>query len=730
MKRSAGRWQLQIRHRVVVLLILSWLARPLGLHGAPGAVDSGFGENGRLTVPLGDAANVVACKSDGEMIVGGSFGVARLHPDGSFDTSFGDGGPVTIGPVVIGPVTNQSAAVGALVLQPDGKIVVSIGAAVARLLSSGALDPNFGQGGLAFVPVVSNRNESILALRLQPDGKIVASGIASRQTGGDVAFLGLRFTADGVTDSTFGSGGYALAAFGTSLATCRAVAVQGDGGIVVGGGVFLNHKLAFGLARFTAAGVLDAGFGTGGEVIVSFAGANFSQINDLALQSDGRIIAAGVTTGTNAADFALARLNPDGSLDHSFGNQGILRTDFSHGSSDIGVAVAVLPDDRIIVAGSTGPSLFKRQFALARYNSDGSLDGSFGQGGLVSTQFPLSHNDVANALALVGDGRIILAGSSPVNDGTNACGLVRYHVNDLAVLEMASSNLVAVGDTLAYSILVENDRLQAVTGVRLTDQLPSSVHIQSAVATQGTCTTNGDLVVCDLGSLASGDQVLVTIDAALHATAHLCNSVVVSANETDPVWTNSASACATLDPAREQPQNLAVTAIRAPARVRLTAAHPETTLAVAVEIQNRSPHAETITDLTGVVDLEVRSLSNLCPDLVPVLLTEPPQARLPIRLASKAKLLVYFNVRYSQECVPDPLETTRSEDHNDYEYVATAHQEMVNDNRDTFPKDDACPRAPVGKVTTAGGTIKDLGCGGRKPLGGLGAPVVTDVIVK
>ena len=725
MKPRAGRWRFHINQRVVVFLILGLFARPPGLRGEPGAVDSGFGENGRLTVPLGDAADAVACQSDGKIILGGSFGVARLHPDGSIDTSFGDGGLATIG-----SATNQSAAVGALVLQPDGKIVVSVGTAVARLLSSGALDPNFGQAGMAFVPVGSNRNESILAVRLQPDGKIVASGISSRATGGDMAFLGLRFTADGVSDPAFGSGGRALAAFGTSLAVCRAVAVQSDGGIVVGGGVFLTNKLVFGLARFTAAGVLDAGFGTGGEVIVSFAGANFSQINDLALQSDGRIIAAGVATGTNAADFALARLNPNGSLDAAFGDQGILRTDFSHGSSDIGVAVALLPDNRIILGGSTGPSLFKRLFALARYNSDGSLDSSFGQGGLVSTQFPLSHNDVANALAQVGDGRIILAGSSPVNNGTNACGLVRYHVNDLAVLEAASPDLVAVGETLYYSILVENDRLQAVTGVRLTDQLPSSVQFQSVFTTRGICTNSGDQVVCDLGSLASGGQVEVTIFAALHATAHLCNSVLVSANELDPVWTDSARACATLDAMREQPQNLAVTAIRAPARVGLTAAHPEMTLAVAVEIQNRSPNAEVITNLTGVVDLEVRSLTNSCPDLVPVLLTEPPQARLPIRLASKAKLTVYFNVRYSQDCVPDPLATTRLADHNDYEYVATVQQEMVNDNRDTFPKDDICPRAPVGKVTTAGGTIKDLGCGGRKPLGGLGAPVVTDVIVK
>jgi hypothetical protein len=178
------------------------------------------------------------------------------------------------------------------------------------------------------------------------------------------------------------------------------------------------------------------------------------------------------------------------------------------------------------------------------------------------------------------------------------------------------------------------------------------------------------------------------------------------------------------------PQNFAVTAIRAPKRVVLDATHPEATRLVAVEIQNRSTHVETITNLNGVVDLEVRSLTNSCPDLLPILLTDPPQARLPVFLLPKAKLAMYFNVRYSKDCVPDPRETKRSDVHNDYEYVASSHQEAVDDNRGTFPQDCTCPRSPVGNVTTAGGTIKDLGCGSRKPLRGLGWPVVTDVIIK
>jgi len=724
MRPRVLRRRFQAVQRVSALSILCLLVFPVCLRGEPGALDSGFGEDGMLALPaLASAANAVVCQPDGKIVVGGGFGVIRLQQDGSLDESFGD-----LGQETIGLVTNQSATVGALVLQPDGKIVVAVGNALARLLSTGAPDLNFGQGGFAHATAVTNRNDSITALQMQPDGKIIAGGLSTLR-GGGTAFLGLRFTADGSSDLTFGKSGRVLAAFGSSLAAGRAVVVQGDGGIVLGGGVLRNGQLAFGLARFTTTGVLDAGFGNGGEVVVPFAGANISQINGLARQSDGRLIAAGVANGTNSADFALTRLNQDGSLDDLFGDHGIQRTDFFQGSSDIGAAVAVLSDDRIIMAGSTGPNVFKSQVALARYNPDGSLDGSFGQGGLVSTQFPQSRFDAANALAISGDGRIVLAGSSLVN-GTDVCAVVRYHVDDLGVLATVSSNLVAVGDTLDYTVHVDNQRLNGVTGVRLTDQLPSSVHFQSVFSTQGTCTNSGDLVVCDLGSLASGGQATVTLSTTMRATAHLCNAVMVSANETDPVLTNSALACATIDPVRERARNLAVTAIRAPQRVMLSAKHPAVTLLIAVEIQNRSPAVEQITNLTGVVTLDVQALTNSCPDLVPVLVTKPPQARLPVLLAPRAKLVVYFNVRYSTDCVPDPLATKPSKAHNDYAYVAHVHQDVVDDHRDTFPQDDVCPRSAVGNVMTAGGTIKDLGCGGQKPLGGLGAPVVTDVVVK
>jgi uncharacterized delta-60 repeat protein len=702
-----------------------WLiAFPALLHGAPGALDSGFGDGGTLALPVGGPANGVSCQTDGKILLGGSFGVVRLNQDGSFDESFGSGGQVTVG-----RSTNRTETVGALVVQPDGKIVVSIGNALARLLPSGALDAGFGESGFALGQAVPFYNDSISALKLQPDGRIIAAGISSVASEGGMAFMVLRFLPDGANDPTFGIGGRAIATFGSSTAICRAVTLLPDGRIVAGGGVMVNDRVVFGLAQFATNGVLEAGFGEGGQRIVPFEGANFSQVNGLALQPDGKTIAAGVVSSTNGPDFVVVRLNPDGSVDESFGNGGRVQTDVAGGSRDIVSAVTVMPDGWIIVAGSSGTSVFSSKFAFACYRPDGSLDESVGEVGRVMTQFAQSHSDQAYEVALTGDGRVILAGRSASGD-SEACAVARYHVADLSVLETMTTNPVAVGDAFYYAVEIENHQSERVTGVRLVDALPSSVDFKSVYPSQGVCTNIGDRVVCELGALASGGKATVTIFVTMRATAHLCNKVAVGANETNPLLTNSAIACATVDVAREAPSNLAVTRIVAPKRVVLSAFRPVKAQIVGVEIQNRSPRVEQISDLNGVVSLEVRSRTNSCLDLVSEVLTNRPQRLLPVFLAPREKLMVYFRVNFSKDCVPDPLQSNREASHNDYEYVARTNHTVVDDNRDTFLVDDECPPPPAGPVRTDGGVIDDAGCGSKRFYGGLGAPVVTDVIVR
>lgn len=162
--------------------------------------------------------------------------------------------------------------------------------------------------------------------------------------------------------------------------------------------------------------------------------------------------------------------------------------------------------------------------------------------------------------------------------------------------------------------------------------------------------------------------------------------------------------------------DLAVTAIAAPKTVTLTAKKPVQTKEIKVEIQNRSPHPETIEALTGLVRLTVDPVGpGTCPDPVLVLHQGPPQKPLPLTLKSKKTLQVVFDVTF--DCANDPA---KGASHRDYRYTATVDHAALDGNPDTHPEDDSCPRDPLGIVPNPDGTIKDKGC----------AAEATDVVEK
>src|SRR6266536_6144139 len=169
-------------------------------------------------------------------------------------------------------------------------------------------------------------------------------------------------------------------------------------------------------AAVAAAGALDPTFGIGGEVTTDFGGSDSAQA--VAIQSDGKILAAGLS---GAGDFALARYNADGSLDPSFGSGGKVTTDF--GGFDLALGVALQSDGKIVAAGQGGSSF---DFALARYNADGSLDTSFGSGGKVTTDFGVF--DAATAVAIQRDGKIVATGST-FSSGFQQFALARYNAD-------------------------------------------------------------------------------------------------------------------------------------------------------------------------------------------------------------------------------------------------------------------------------------------------------------
>ncbi|ADB51139.1 delta-60 repeat domain-containing protein [Conexibacter woesei] len=315
----------------------------------------------------------------------------------------------------------------AVAVQPDGRIVVAGIAGhgdgsdlfVARVERDGTPDASFGGGDGVTTVDVAGFGDGARALALQPDGKIVVAGYGSAVSGLNQSdYAVARLTADGALDPGFGSGGTRTIDFGLGAEQARAVLVQPDGTIVVGG--YANPSagvIEFGLARLTADGALDPGFGSGGKRTTAFPGAG-SNVHALALDRDGRIVAAGRTTGSDP-DFALARYLPDGSLDTSFGGDGLTTTDFGSAALvDEADGVAIQADGKIVASGFTGGDVGDNRFAVARYDSDGGLDADFADGGRQTVafapggdaQFPSAYGN--GGAALQHDGSIVVAGVS------------------------------------------------------------------------------------------------------------------------------------------------------------------------------------------------------------------------------------------------------------------------------------------------------------------------------
>ena len=177
----------------------------------------------------------------------------------------------------------------------------------------------------------------------------------------------------GTLDSTFGTGGRVTTAFGGNGDTGNSIVVQTDGKLVVGGSTTnLDDTTDFALARYNINGALDTMFGTGGKVKTTFA--SFDFVGALALQSDGKIVAAGMTVINFMPNFAVARYNGNGTLDSTFGIGGRVITGFG-GSAQV-FAADVQADGKIVVAGYANIN-GNFNFALARYNSNGTLDATF-----------------------------------------------------------------------------------------------------------------------------------------------------------------------------------------------------------------------------------------------------------------------------------------------------------------------------------------------------------------
>ena len=375
-------------------------------------------------------------------------GSAAATP-GGLDPSFGSGGLVTT------TVGSGGSWAHALAVESDGKILAggetSAGSALARYNLDGSLDTSFGSGGTA-----TNAIGIIRALVLQPDSKIVVAGESSN--GSEPEFALARYNPGGSLDTSFGTGGKVLTPIAASGGgEAYAVAVQTDGKIVVGGQSGDGND--FVLTRYNPDGSLDTTFGTGGVVITAT-----GYVRALAVQPDGKIVAAGTEGCCGGAKFALARYNTNGTLDTTFGTSGIVT--MSPPSQGVGYALALQPGGKLVVGGEIDSGILpKGYFGLVRFNSDGTLDTSFGENGLAMT--PIGSDASGAALAQQPDGKLVLAGYSTV-DSTHEFALARYDADGSPDVGFGTSGAVttpigAHGST-ADAVALEPDGTILVAG--------------------------------------------------------------------------------------------------------------------------------------------------------------------------------------------------------------------------------------------------------------------------
>ncbi|MFJ8629480.1 calcium-binding protein [Streptomyces sp. NPDC093568] len=331
---------------------------------------------------------------------------------GDLDTTFGTGGRVSI-------TTSTYAEGEDVAVQPDGKIV-SVGYeqdpefldgefALTRHNADGSVDTSFGGGDGEVLTDFENGEDVAQRVAVQPDGKIVVAG-RHQETDDEFAgccwFTVARYNSDGSVDTSFGGGdGWVSPGLAGGAEQAVGVAVQPDGKIV--GGAYAGGWFA--VVRYLPDGSPDGAFGGGdGVVMTAFSdtGGGGASAQDMALQPDGKIVMVG-DAGETAFDFAVARYNPDGSPDTTFSGDGKVTTDL--GGENSAYAVGVQSTGKIIAGGFSAGA-----FTLVRYNLDGSRDTTFGTGGLATTDFGGTAG--VRDLEVQSDDRIIAGGAGQAGD--------------------------------------------------------------------------------------------------------------------------------------------------------------------------------------------------------------------------------------------------------------------------------------------------------------------------
>jgi len=424
---------------IAAFVLTCFVIGPQVAHAAAGDLDPTFALGGKVKTDIQrstDIANAVAVQADGKLVVVGQtyqnndystedFVVTRYNADGTLDNTFGFRGKVRT------DFPGLAAVPSAVVVQNDGKIVVAGGAfplftfagnfELVRYNPNGSLDTSFGNGGI--VTTIFPQGSYAFDVALQPDGKIIAAGTVFVDFNpGDMSntdFALARYKTDGSVDTTFGNGGTVTSDFFGNEDDAFSILVQPDGKIVaVGSANNATSYYDFAAVRYLSNGTIDTTFGVDGKVSTDFGVRGFDRAHSGALQADGSIVAGGFAISQNGGvqKFAVARYTSSGVLDTTFGNGGKTQIDFGS-CCQSAYQVLVQSDGKIVSVGYPNTESSDSDFLLARLDSAGSLDTSFGIGGKVRTSFG-NLNGGANGAALQGDGKIVAVGFQATSSRT------------------------------------------------------------------------------------------------------------------------------------------------------------------------------------------------------------------------------------------------------------------------------------------------------------------------
>lgn len=422
---KSNHYRIMMTVSLIISLIL--LSNCSLLKAQSGELDSTFAFNGKLYINMGpninstDRAYSLAIQTDEKILIAGStwtghansFALARCNSDGTLDNTFNQCGIVTT-------AVGISSVIESIAIQPDNKIIAvgsshlnhNDGFLLARYHPDGSLDSSFGINGIVRTQI-SGVEEGARSVKIQSDGKIIIGGYSRMNDLQNFALA--RYQSNGMIDTTFGVNGIQITAFNDEADGITSIALQSDQKIVAGGYSYHDGISNFALARYNPDGSPDTTFGSEGKIVSLFNNRR-SIAWSTVIQKNGKILLGGTYGEIISSDILLARYNADGSPDSTFNHNGYTIVDID--SCDYIYSIAIRPDDRIIIAGQSY-DFVNNYYVLAQFDANGIVDSLFAVNGISIT--PMSTgSDTFGDMCLQNDGKILVAGSEYVDTLANS----------------------------------------------------------------------------------------------------------------------------------------------------------------------------------------------------------------------------------------------------------------------------------------------------------------------